>query len=156
MTSVDVVVPCYNYARYLEDCVHSILSQRDADLRVLIIDDASPDNTPEVASMLAARDPRVTYVRNEKNLGLVGTANRGVIDWARADYTALISADDALAPGAFARAAEIMNRHPEVGMTYGISIIFDDLGLPEVEDTRAPEPLHSLGKRVSEGNLRPR
>src|SRR5262249_29253788 len=94
MTSVDVVVPCYNYARYLEDCVNSVLSQRDVDLRVLIIDDASPDNTPTVAKRLAATDRRVTYMRNDVNLGLVGTSNRGVIDWACAEYTALISADD--------------------------------------------------------------
>ena len=45
-------------------------------IRVLIIDDASPDNTPEVAGQLAAIDPRITYVRNETNLGLIGTANK--------------------------------------------------------------------------------
>ena len=46
MSSVDVVVPCYNYANYLPHCIDSILSQRDTNVRVLILDDASPDNTP--------------------------------------------------------------------------------------------------------------
>ena len=80
MSSVDVVVPCYNYAKYLEFCVRSVLSQRDVNVRVLILDDVSPDNTPEVAGRLAASDGRVTYVRNEANLGLVETANKGVMN----------------------------------------------------------------------------
>ena len=48
MSSVDVVVPCYNYGRYLRACVGSILSQRDVDVRVLIIDDKSSDDSAEM------------------------------------------------------------------------------------------------------------
>ena len=48
MSSVDVVVPCYNYARYLETCVSSVLDQEGVDVRVLIIDDASSDRSAEV------------------------------------------------------------------------------------------------------------
>lgn len=119
MSSVDIVVPCYNYAHYLEECIATLTSQRDVDVRVLIIDDCSPDHTPEIGAALAAADARVSYVRNEQNLGLIGTANRGVIDWAEADYTLLISADDALAPGALARAAAMMDADESIGMTYG-------------------------------------
>src|SRR5262249_35579917 len=90
---------------------------------------------------LAATDRRVTYMRNDVNLGLVGTSNRGVIDWACAEYTALISADDAVAPGAFARATQIMNRHPEIGLTYGRANVIDGHGLvsSEVDDTHNPK-----------------
>jgi len=130
MASVDVVVPCYNYAHYLEKCIASITSQRDVDVRVLIVDDCSPDNTPEVASRLAAADPRITYVRNPVNLGLIGTANRGVMDWASADYVVLISADDLLTPGALARAAQLMDAHPEIAMTYGLALMMSDEGAP--------------------------
>ena len=55
MSSVDIVVPCYNYAHYLEFCVHSVLEQRDVDVRVLIVDDASPDNTAQVAGPFRCR-----------------------------------------------------------------------------------------------------
>ena len=68
MPSVDIVVPCYNYAHFLEDCVASLLSQRDVDVRVLILNDASPDNTEQVGQKLAQSDPRVTYQKNEENL----------------------------------------------------------------------------------------
>jgi hypothetical protein len=126
MRTVDVVVPCYNYGRFLNRCVGSILSQRDVDVRVLIIDDASSDNSSEVAASLAAQNSRVSVVRHEKNQGLVRTANEGVIDWASAEYTALISADDALMPGSFARATQVMNENPEVGMTYGMALVVAD------------------------------
>ena len=116
--SVSVIVPCYRYADVLEGCVSSILEQEGVDLRVLILDDCSPDDTPVVASRLAAADPRVEYRRNEVNLGLIGTANKG-LEWADGDYVVLISADDVLVPGALARATTVMEANPKVGMVYG-------------------------------------
>jgi hypothetical protein len=126
MSAVDVVVPCYNYARYLERCVGSVLDQSGVDVRVLIVDDASSDNSAEVGQAIAARDPRVTYHRNPKNLGLVGTANVGVMDWATAKYTLLLSADDAVTRGALSRAAKVMDAHEDVGMTYGMALVVPD------------------------------
>jgi glycosyltransferase involved in cell wall biosynthesis len=131
MSSVDVVVPCYNYAKYLTQCVQSILSQRDTSVRVLIIDDASPDETPEVAGQIAALDQRVTYVRNETNLGLIGTANKGVMEWASADYVLLLSADDALTPGSLARSTVLLDANPEMGFAYGMALMLHDEG-PEL------------------------
>lgn len=66
-SSVDVVVPCYRYGHFLRQCVESVLSQASVDVRVLIIDDASPDNTAEVASALASMDPRVYFVRHGRD-----------------------------------------------------------------------------------------
>ena len=55
MSSVDVVVPCYRYGHYLRQCVQSVLDQSVRDVRVLILDDASPDDTEEVGRALATR-----------------------------------------------------------------------------------------------------
>lgn len=138
MASVDIVVPCYNYAHFLEDCVASILSQRGVEVRVLIIDDASPDQTQEVGQNLAASDPRVTYLRNAQNLGLIGTANRGLMDWAEADYVLLLSADDLLTPNSLARATAIMEAHADVHMVYGRSLLIgDDFDASSAPDDRA-------------------
>ena len=68
MKSVDVVIPNYNYGRYLRACVDSVLSQDVEKLRVLIIDNASTDDSPEVARELAAMDPRVELRLRETNL----------------------------------------------------------------------------------------
>src|SRR5690606_779741 len=122
MSSVDVVVPCYNYAHFLPRCVGSILDQEGVDVRMLIIDDASPDDTPAVAQALAAQDSRVEYRRHATNLGHIATYNEGLLGWAQAKYSLLLSADDALAPGALARAAAVMDRDETIGMTYGMAL----------------------------------
>src|SRR5437763_7992755 len=109
---IDVFIPCYNYGRFLPQCVNSVLSQVGVEVRVLVIDDASPDNTAEVAAALASEDPRVTVIRHTTNKGHINTYNEG-IDWASADYMLLLSADDYLLPGALARATNLMDAHPE-------------------------------------------
>ena len=68
MVNVDVVVPCYNYGRFLEACVGSVLEQSVRDLRVLIIDDASSDDSLSVARKLAEADPRVSVIAHSQNL----------------------------------------------------------------------------------------
>jgi GT2 family glycosyltransferase len=122
MSTVDVVVPCYNYGRYLRACVESILTQRDVDVRVLIIDDKSTDCSEEVGRALAQEDARVSYRRHAVNQGHIKTFNEGIIDWATADYTLLLSADDMLTPGALARAANALDRHPEAGLVCGMAV----------------------------------
>jgi hypothetical protein len=123
MASVDVVVPCYNYARYLPACVQSILSQPGVDVRVTIIDDQSSDNTAEVASELARNDTRVRFIRHEVNKGHIATYNEGLA-LATHDYVVLLSADDLLTPGALRRATDLMDANPGVGFTYGVPISF--------------------------------
>jgi GT2 family glycosyltransferase len=118
MPKIDIIVPCYRYGRYLRACVGSVLGQSVRDLRVLIIDDASPDDTAEVAAEIARTDARVEVLRHTANRGHIATYNEG-LEWASADYLLLLSADDLLAPGALARAAAIMDAHPEVALTHG-------------------------------------
>jgi hypothetical protein len=123
--TVRVVVPCYGYAEELPGCIRTILAQRGVEVRVLIVDDCSPDLTPAVAARLMECDDRVEYRRHLKNSGLIATANDGM-DWAlEADYWSLISADDLLVPGSLARAVAVMEQHPNVGMTYGHAPYFE-------------------------------
>ncbi len=141
MSAVDVVIPCYNYGRFLRGCVETALDQEGVDVRVLIIDDCSPDNTREVGERLAAENPRVNFRRHEVNQGFFRTINEGLFDWASADYCLLLSADDALAPSALARATALMEAHPNVGMTYGWGVLLrgeaEPVGAPETVSPRA-------------------
>lgn len=123
LPSVDVIVPCYNYAKYLPDCVGSILAQTGVDLRVLIADDASPDDTEAVSRELMRADSRVHYRRNPVNLRNIENYNTAFA-WVTADLTTILSADDLMMPGALARAATLMAAHPEVVMTYGRALYF--------------------------------
>jgi glycosyltransferase involved in cell wall biosynthesis len=125
MSRVDVVIPCYNYGRYLTECVSSVLDdQPGSDVRVLIIDDASRDDSVEVARKLAAGDSRVEVAVHPVNMGAVPTYNEGLLEWASSHYCLLISADDKLVPGALRRATEFLDARPSVGFVYGNIVRF--------------------------------
>ena len=132
MASVDVVVPCYNYGRFLETCIRSIIRQDGVSVRVLIIDDASTDNSPDVGQRLASEDDRVHFRRHEGNAGHIATYNEGLLEWAASDYVLLISADDVVAPGALARAAGVMDCDLRVGLCFGQEVVFEN-EVPEVD-----------------------
>jgi glycosyltransferase involved in cell wall biosynthesis len=127
MSTVSVVVPCYRYGHFLAQSVGSALDGQDGvDVRVLIIDDASPDDSAEQAMKLAASDPRIEVVVHPVNLGHIATYNEGLLEWADGDYTVLLSADDRLAPGALTRAAALLDAHPHVGFVYGHPLHYTD------------------------------
>jgi glycosyltransferase involved in cell wall biosynthesis len=142
MASIDVLVPCYRYGRFLTECVESALTQADVDVHVLIIDDASPDDTAEVAANLVRADTRVTFIRHEVNKGHIATFNEG-IGLATRDYFLLLSADDYLLPGALKRACELMEEAPEVGFAFGNALILQDNGVFE--------PSRPFGKETHNG-----
>jgi hypothetical protein len=125
MATVSVIIPCYNYGRFLGQCVDSVLSQDGVDVEVLVIDDASPDGSGEVAAELACDQPRVRLVRHARNLGHIATYNEGLAQ-ADGDCLLLLSADDYLTPGSLSRAARLMDAHPSVGLVYGAAVLHGD------------------------------
>jgi glycosyltransferase involved in cell wall biosynthesis len=137
---VKVIVPCYGYGDLLEGCLASVTSQEGVDVRVLVVDDCSPDDTAAVATRLAAADERIEFLRNAENKGLIGTANAG-LDWAAdSDYVVLLSADDFLTPGCLARAVGVMERNPAVGLVYGRPQFFEPDGEQAAEPGPSPRP----------------
>jgi glycosyltransferase involved in cell wall biosynthesis len=120
---LDVIVPCYNYGRYLRQCVTSVLREPRLAVRVLIIDDASSDDSAEEARRLAAEDDRIEVRVHATNQGHVATFNEG-LDWVEQDYLLLLSADDIAAPGALRRAVDLMEARPEVAFVIGRAIRF--------------------------------
>lgn len=135
--SVSVVIPCYNYGHFLEAAVRSVLDdQPGVEVRVLIIDDASPDGSADVARRIALREPRVEVLAHETNKGNIATFNEGLLEWADGDYCLLMSADDRATPGALGRARDLLDAHPEVGFVYGRSLWFADGTKPPQARTR--------------------
>jgi hypothetical protein len=125
-----VVVPCFGYGRFLSQTVGSLVTQAGVDVEVIIVDDASTDDSLDVARALAERHPEVRVVANEHNVGQVESFNRG---WAAStgELVVRLDADDMLPPGALARAAAVLERHPEVGLVYGHPLHFEDGTAPE-------------------------
>ena len=149
MSSIDVIVPCYNYARFLKECVDSVLAGGVVETRVLIINDASPDDTAAVANRLAQTDSRVSVIHHPHNRGHIATYNEGIA-WAEADYLLVLSADDYLLPGALRRAVDVLEAHPEVGFVFGDVINSAESGLRAPMDSpsqAAPQDLRIMTGR---------
>jgi GT2 family glycosyltransferase len=127
--SVSVIIPCYNYGRYLSDCVKSVLDQQDVSVDILLIDDASPDGSANTVKRIAGKDSCVRAICHEENLGHIATYNEGLAQ-VSGDYAVLLSADDRMTPGCLARATSLMERNPSVGLTYGFAVDFSDRHLP--------------------------
>jgi glycosyltransferase involved in cell wall biosynthesis len=125
METVDVVVPCYQYGRFLRECVRSVLTQDLPVSRVLIIDNGSSDDSVEVANQLAAEDCRVEVIAHPRNRGATYSFNEG-IEWATSKYFLILDADDLLAPGALGRAVSIMESREEISFTCGVELRLPD------------------------------
>ena len=103
---VSIVVTAYNYARYIDECLDSCLSQQctTLDYEVIVVDDGSTDDTP---ALLACRsDPRLRLLRID-NSGIEMAANQGFAA-ARGRYIVRVDADDALARDYLARMAPML------------------------------------------------
>jgi glycosyltransferase involved in cell wall biosynthesis len=98
-------------------------------MRVLIIDDASTDETADIGADLARRDPRVSFRRHQNNMGHIETYNEGVA-WTQNEYMLVLSADDFLLPGAVRRAVDVFDAHPEVGLVWGPAIVYREGNRP--------------------------
>lgn len=123
---VSVVIPCYNYGRYLPACVRSVTTdQPGIALDIVIVDDCSTDDSLAVARKLQGEDPRIRIIAHETNKKHIQTYNDGLAA-ANGDYVLLLSADDLVAPGALTRAAALLDAEPQVGLVYGGSIDFNE------------------------------
>ncbi len=94
LPAISVVIPAYNYAQYLAPCIESVLAQSFAPAEVVVVDDASTDDTPEVAR---AFGDRVSYVRHERNSGLSASRNTGIRNTS-AELITFLDADDLMKP----------------------------------------------------------
>lgn len=120
---MSVVIPCYKYGHFLPECVRSVLDQEGVDVDVLIVDDASPDDSAAVARRLAGEDPRVRVAVHEVNRGHIATYNEGLaaVD---GEYVVLLSADDLLAPHSLSNSTALLHANPQVGLVYGFTRSF--------------------------------
>lgn len=115
MTSpeVTVLMSVYNGEQYLHEAMQSILDQTFDDFEFLIIDDASNDNSAAIINSF--NDKRIRYLRNDKNLGLTASLNKGLI-LSDGLYIARMDADDISKPTRLEKQVDFMKANPEVGL----------------------------------------
>jgi glycosyltransferase involved in cell wall biosynthesis len=136
---VSVLLPCFDAERFVGAALDSLLDQTYGELEILAIDDASGDGTLGILEAYAVRDERVRVLRNERNLGLIATLNRGVAE-ARGELIARMDADDVSARRRIERQLEALRLRP------GVDVIGTAIELVDGGSGRRlrPRPLRCL------------
>ena len=134
---VSVVMPTYNRSDLLPGAIDSIRNQTFADWELIIVDDCSPDATPEVAQRYVSLDPRIRYIRNETNQKLPASLNIGHRA-TRGELITWTSDDNFYRPLALERMVAAFDQDADVSVVYADCMMFDDdlkeLGLAPVDD----------------------
>ncbi len=99
---VSVCIPTFNYGRFLPEAIKSVLAQSFTDFELVVVDNASTDETAELMEAFVRSDPRIRFYRNSENVGIVKNFNRA-LGHAAGDYVKILCADDLLAPSALER-----------------------------------------------------
>jgi len=116
---ISAIIPNFNHAKFLPRSVGSFLNQPLLPAEIIIVDDASTDNSLQVLEALAAQHPIIRVLRNERNLGCNATVNR-TIELAKGDYVLFTAADDEIRPGVFEHATRMLRAYPQAGLCSGI------------------------------------
>jgi len=141
---VTVAIPSFNRQHLVGATMESALSQTLTDLEVLVVDDASTDDTRSVVLSRASRDSRLRYVRNEVNLGLTRNWNR-CLSLARGEFVNLLLSDDLIDPDYLEAAAGAMRQHPGVGLVATGCRYIDETGAVVSSGNAARERLCKAG-----------
>lgn len=135
MTSgVSVIIPTYNNARYLERCIQSVLNQTRAVDEIIVIDDASTDDTEAVIKACQAKAGNLVYIKRSFNSGNAGIArNQGVLA-ASQQIIAFLDSDDTWEPWHIEETLEAFELFPEAGLVFARYELVDPLSLtPDIE-----------------------
>jgi glycosyltransferase involved in cell wall biosynthesis len=111
--AISVILPVYNCEKYIGKAIDSVLRQTFTDFELILINDGSTDQSENI--ILSFTDPRIVYIKNEKNCGLIYTLNRG-IEQAKGKYIARMDADDVCMPERLAKQKLFLDEHDEIAM----------------------------------------
>lgn len=109
---LSIVIPAYNVESTLRKCVDSIVSQDYRDWQMIIVDDASTDESPAICNAYAKADGRIQAIHLKKNGGLSVARNTGVAK-ARGEYITFVDSDDYIAGGTLKKLMELLAVHPD-------------------------------------------
>ena len=124
---ISAVLPNYNHARYLQDAVRSLANQDPPPQEIIVIDDASTDDSLAVLSELATEIASLRILREDANRGAIAALNRGLAE-ARYPYLYFGAADDRVLPGLFAAMTAALRRYPEAAFAACECVITDFSG----------------------------
>jgi glycosyltransferase involved in cell wall biosynthesis len=119
---VTISIPSFNYGRFIGRTIESVLAQDYADYEVLVIDDASKDNSAEVVAQY--RDPRIQYIQNTSNMGQFATINKA-LHLGQGRYFINLASDDVWYPGLLRRAVSLLDAYPNLAAVHTAEYCID-------------------------------
>lgn len=126
MPKVSILLPTYNGAKFVAQAIESVLAQDFSDWELLVVDDGSVDDTAHIVQGFAARDPRIIYIKNDRNLGIQKTLNDG-LRHAQGQYIARIDDDDEWSdPRKLEEQIAFLDSHPEYVLVGTGAIVVDE------------------------------
>lgn len=125
MPKLTVAMPAYNAAPYIKQAIESVLAQQGVALELIVLDDASTDDTAAVVE--AIDDPRLTLLRNRRRQG-IGRCHNAILRASRAPFLAHVDADDFLLPGALRRMVAVLEEQPAAAQAHCYFFDVDEQG----------------------------
>ncbi|MCX7642328.1 MAG: glycosyltransferase [Armatimonadetes bacterium] len=141
---VSIVLPTYNGSRYLDQAIQSILNQTYSNWELIIVDDGSNDDTPNIISRYVAIDSRIRSIRHPINRKLPAALNTGFAQ-AKGEFLTWTSNDNCYRPNALAIMVSFLEAHPDVGIVYTDYSVIDEGG--NVIDYREAKPFTEIVRR---------
>lgn len=135
--TLSIIMPVYNAEAYMREAVESILAQTYTDFELIIVEDGSTDNSPEIIESFT--DSRIQRLYNDGNKGIVYTRNRGMAN-ARGRYIAPFDADDIAHPEKFAKQIQFLEDNPGYGLLGTWAKLIDKNGKPLREKWKVNAP----------------
>jgi glycosyltransferase involved in cell wall biosynthesis len=135
---VSIVLPTFNGSRYLDQSIRSCIEQTYRNWELIIVDDHSTDSTPDIIEHWTRKEPRIGSIRNQTNLRLPGSLNRG-FKKALGSYFTWTSDDNLYRPAALRNMVDFLETNPDSGLVYTDFCEIDDTG-KIMERVRADDP----------------
>lgn len=120
---ISIITASYNYEKYINETIESILNQTYTDWELIIIDDCSTDNSCNIIA--SYKDPRIKLLKNEKNLGLKQTLLKGINE-AKGDYVAFLESDDLWNKNYLSEKINVIKNNPETALIFNDVELFGD------------------------------
>lgn len=127
LPKISVLIANYNYARFIGEAFESVLSQSFKPKEIIVIDNASTDNSVEIIQQFVERELNIRFIRNEKNMGVQYQFNQ-FLGMASGEYFYFLSADEKLLPDFFEKSMKLLARYPEAGICSTLSYQIDEKG----------------------------
>lgn len=124
-TKVSIVMPSYNKGKFIEKAIESVVSQSFKDWELIIVDDASTDNSVELIRQKMNKDNRIVLWQNNKNMGIAATRNRA-IGLAKGKYIALLDADDISPSERLEKEVNFLEKHEDIDVVFGGFLEIDE------------------------------